>query len=326
MGFFKRVKTAIIGFEKYKIFADENVSKAILYFFKMILIFVVFATFATTYPLTNTIKQGVDYIKTDVPDFSISGDKLTVDSEEPIITTNEDMSLMIALNPIISNEEVNGFFNENKKYDNIALFTEGKLYLSLASTSGIMAYDYKTLTQTLGIDSISKQQIIEYFDNSGYMQLFTGIFMLMFAYLLLSYIIVTLMDVVIISVLALLTSKIYKAGLNYKQCFNMSIYALTLPIILNILYVLINTFTGFTIQYFQIMYNLISYIYIIAAILIIKSDFNKTASDMIKVEGEVKPEEELPLEEPKEEKKDEDKKKEEKKSDDDMPEPDPGKA
>ena len=117
----------------------------------------------------------------------------------------------------------------------------------------------------------------------------------------------------------------------------MSIYALTLPIILNIVYVLLNSFTGFTIQYFQIMYNLISYIYIIAAILIIKSDFNKTASDMIKVEEEVKDinKEELPAEEPKEEKQDKDKdeeqkdkknKKDNKKSDDDMLEPGAGNA
>ena len=337
MGFFKRVKTAIVNFEKYKVFADENVSKAMGYFFKIVIMFVIFATLAVSYPISSTVINSVEYLRSDVPDFSIAEGKLTVDSDEPVIITNDEMSLMLALDASINSENVNSFFEENKKYENVLLFIEDKLYLKLSNTSGIMVYDYNTLTQTLSTDNISRQQILEYFDNTGYAQLFIRIYAVLFIYLLLSYIISTLLDIVIISVLALLSSKIYKVGLNYKQCFNMSIYALTLPIILNIVYVLLNSFTGFTIQYFQIMYNLISYIYIIAAILIIKSDFNKTASDMIKVEEEVKDinKEELPAEEPKEEKQDKDKdeeqkdkknKKDNKKSDDDMLEPGAGNA
>ena len=183
MGFFKRVKTAIVNFEKYKVFADENVSKAMGYFFKIVIMFVIFATLAVSYPISSTVINSVEYLRSDVPDFSIAEGKLTVDSDEPVIITNDEMSLMLALDASINSENVNSFFEENKKYENVLLFIEDKLYLKLSNTSGIMVYDYNTLTQTLSTDNISRQQILEYFDNTGYAQLFIRIYAVLFIYL-----------------------------------------------------------------------------------------------------------------------------------------------
>ena len=66
----------------------------------------------------------------------------------------------------------------------------------------------------------------------------------------------------------------------------MGVHALTLPIILNILYIILNAFTGYTIKYFQIMYTAISYIYMVAAILIIKSDYIKRQMELDKLKSE----------------------------------------
>ena len=330
MGFFKRVQTAVMKFEKYKIFADEKISKAFIYFFKLIIIFVIVVSFVTAYQVSQTINKAIQFVKTDVPNFSIIEDKLKLETEELIIVTNEEMSLMLLFSPNISESDIDKLFADNKQFQNTLLMAENKIYISLTSASGIVAYEYKTLTQTIGVQEITKQSLLDYFEGQGYTQLIIAIFLLIFAYMLLSYTIITLIDVIILSILGFLTAKLYKVGLNYKQCFNMSIYALTLPILLNILYVIINAFTGFKIEYFQVMYNIISYIYIIAAILIIRSDFNKTASDTIKIEEEVKSKEESieeSIEQPKEEeknKKEEKDKKEEKNKD--VPEPDPGNA
>ena len=69
---------------------------------------------------------------------------------------------------------------------------------------------------------------------------------------------------------------------------NIAIYALTLPILLNAIYITVNIFTKFEIQYFQIMYNAISYIYVVTAILMIKSEMIKQGQELSKLEEEQK--------------------------------------
>ena len=106
--------------------------------------------------------------------------------------------------------------------------------------------------------------------------------------------------------------------------FNMAVYAITLPILLNVLYIGINAFVDYTIKYFDIMYILIASIYVISAIFILKSEFNKKQGQVLKiieVEKHVKEDNEENKEESKDdgqiENKNENKDKEEKKDDQD---------
>lgn len=328
MGFFKRVKTAIVNFEGYQNFANENIGKAIKYFFQIVFIFAVLATFSAIYPLIDDLRETVEYVRSNVPNFEVKDDKLVLENEEIVDITQEEASLKILANPKLSQDEINAFFEENKSFENIMVFAENQFFVKLQSTSGVIAYDYKTITQTIEVSELSKQAILDYFDNSGYVKVFGAVFLFILAYLFFTYIIVTLLDILILSLLATITAKLYKTNLVYKQCFSMAIYALTLPIILHAIYLLINAFTGFTIEYFQIMYNIISYIYVVAAILLIKADFNKTGSDVVKIIAEIEKSseekvEEKPTEEKPEEKNEENKKEEKDKGE---PEPTPGKA
>ena len=71
--------------------------------------------------------------------------------------------------------------------------------------------------------------------------------------------------------------------MRYQAVFSMSIYALTLSIILNMIYILINIFFDFEIKYFQVMYTAIAYICLAAAIFMIKSDFIKKQLELTKI-------------------------------------------
>lgn len=95
---------------------------------------------------------------------------------------------------------------------------------------------------------------------------------LMFLYLIFVHTVSYFFDAVILALLGYITSKFIKIKIDYKMIFNISIHSLTLPIILNIIYFIISTFTGYNIKYFQVMYTAISYIYLITVLLIIKSD------------------------------------------------------
>ncbi len=120
-------------------------------------------------------------------------------------------------------------------------------------------------------------------------------------------------------------SKIAAVKLKYKEVFNMSIYALTLSIVLYLIYICVNISTGFTIKYFDLAYQIISYIYIVTAILMIKSDLIKQQIEVGKIiEEQKKVREEKKQEDNEEEKPKEDKKeKKEKKEKKDKEEKEP---
>ena len=109
-----------------------------------------------------------------------------------------------------------------------------------------------------------------------------------FIYLYIIYLIQILLDVLLLSVVGYLLSKIVGIKLKYKSVFNMSVYALTLSIILYMIYTVTNLFTGFTIKYFEIAYNAIAYIYIITAMMMIKSDLIKQQMEVGKIVEEQK--------------------------------------
>ena len=96
----------------------------------------------------------------------------------------------------------------------------------------------------------------------------------------------------------------------------MSIFALTLPIILRIIYVALNVLANFEIKYFEVMYVAVSYISLAAAIFLIKSDVIKQHLQLMKIleESKEKIEETIIPKKPKEENdEDKDDEKEEKK-------------
>ena len=73
--------------------------------------------------------------------------------------------------------------------------------------------------------------------------------------------------------------------IKYSASFSMSVHALTLSIILNMVYIIINGFTGWTVKYFQFMYTAISYIYIVTAILMIKTDYMKRQAEVEEIKS-----------------------------------------
>ena len=104
-----------------------------------------------------------------------------------------------------------------------------------------------------------------------------------FVYLYIVYLIQILLDALLLSVVGYILSKIVNIKLTYKSIFNISVYALTLSVILYMIYTVINLFTGFTIKFFEIAYNAISYIYILTAMLIMKSDLVKQQMEVGKI-------------------------------------------
>ena len=110
-----------------------------------------------------------------------------------------------------------------------------------------------------------------------------SIIIALFISFFISFFLLTLVDVFILSLFGVITCYVARIKMNYKAVFNMSIYALTLSIILKIIYLLLTILTSFEIKYFDIMYMAVSYISLAAAIFLIKTDVIKQHLELMKI-------------------------------------------
>ena len=97
------------------------------------------------------------------------------------------------------------------------------------------------------------------------------------------YLISTFLDSISLSIMGYFVCKITKFKMSFKELYNVSIHCLTLPLILNLVYILINIITGFVVIHFSIMCTIVACIYLIAAILIIREDIIKRNMELMKI-------------------------------------------
>lgn len=169
----------------------------------------------------------------------------------------------------------------------------------------------KTMIKETGSENEQINQALEIADNYSDTAMIGSLFISSF----ISFFVAILLDVVTLSIFGLFTCIIARIKMNYKAVFNMSIYALTLSIILRTAYVVITMLTDFKIKYFDIMYIAVAYITLAAAIFLIKSDVIKQHLELMKILEESKEKIEQTIVIPrknKEEDKDEEGKKDEK--------------
>ena len=191
---------------------------------------------------------------------------------------------------------------------NVATFEEENLSLSQKVI--------KTMIKETGSENEQINQALEIADNYSDTAMIGSLFISSF----ISFWVAIVLDVFTLSIFGLFTCLIAKIKMNYKAVFNMSIYAITLSLILRTIYVVVTMLTSFEIKYFDVMYVAVAYITLAAAIFLIKSDVIKQHLELMKIieEGKEKIEQTIVIprkkdEEEKKEDKDENEKKEDEK-------------
>lgn len=319
ISFFKKIIMSIKDFEKYPEMASKSLTSVLKYIMQLVAILTIVALSMYIYNISKEITKSIETLKNDVPEFVLEQGTLKMDTEEEKIIENDDalLNIIIIDTKDISQEKEEEYISNLKSNKTGVAFLKDKLIVN-AGGSATIAYSYKDL-----IDSsikIDKQTLINNFSNTNLSMVYIGIFIMLFIYLYVAYLISTLLDSLILALLGYITALIMRIRMRFTAMVKIAIHALTLPIILNLIYIIIQNFTGFEIKYFEVMYIAVAYIYIITAILMIKSDLIKRGQELAKIleqEEKVKKElEKQEREEKKEEKKEEkEKEKEEKKED-----------
>lgn len=309
--FLKEVFKSIKDLDKYEDFALETPKKAFKYLLKLILIFCAIICVFYTYQIVQNMNDMYISFKDKLPEFSYSKGSLELNSEEPIIIEDYKETLgniVIDINGILENYE-----KDNKTG---ILLLEDKCIILSNSGMGQVTYKYQDLANGYGITEFTKQDVINYIDNLNIISVYGSVYFVMFVYFFIIYTITIFMDVLLLTVLAYIVSRLSGIRLKFAPSFGIAVHGVTLSVILNLIYIIVNLFSGFEIKYFGLMYSTISYIYVIVAILMIKTDFIQRQIELIKLAQEqekVREEMKKKEEEEKEKQKEENKKPEDKK-------------
>lgn len=309
IGFFKKVRYSIKDFDKYPMMSESGVMSAIGYLCKMMLILAILLAIVGVYPFITTINIFKGYFEDGILKVNNINNKVSIESTETIIEKTPIGLIIFDINgqdtdKIKQYEETVGIGEIEIKFlkDKIELYNNSQL---------LKEYYYNIIVDKYMVPSFSNEDIVNYLSTPI---LYVSCFIVIAVELFIVYSIITLLDVFMLSIFGVLTCWVAKIKMKYEYVFSMSIYSLTISIILQIIYSMINIATGFEIKYFDIMYTSISYICLAAAIFMIKSDIVRQYIEMIKVREEKKKKDVNVEENKEEENKEEDKdNKEEKK-------------
>ena len=158
-----------------------------------------------------------------------------------------------------------------------------RIIIKTELSTKLMEYSYKDISEEYNINKIDKQEIINILSGQTMYTFLVAFFIVMLIYMFIIYFSSILIDIFLLAILAYIVTRLAGLRLKYSAIYNIATYSLTLPVLLNIIYIVINRFTGFTIEYFQIMYTAIASIYIITSILMIKSDVIKKQYELNKI-------------------------------------------
>lgn len=312
---YKKFWYSITKFERYPEMATEGVGRAFGYLAWLIFMFSIVLAFAIIIKFTGLAKKGISFLDKNFNEISYSDGVLTIDTVNKSATTDWG-------NVIVNTEELPQ--EKLQEYENKKSYTDVEIvwlkeYVILKYDKESLKVQYKDLLENLGIEKFDKQTILKLLNEKlnspkTYIMYFVAISI----YLFVAYFIASLLDVIILSLFGLITTAFARIQIRYRALFNMAVYSITISTTLQLIYIIVKTFTGFNVKYFDLMHTAISFICLTAAIFMIKSDVIKQQIELMKVMEIKKKEQEEEKEENeekrKEEKSEEEEKREEKES------------
>ena len=286
--FWKKLKYSIFDFDKYQELAAEKVVETIGYIAILLLVFTLVVAGIYIYKFSVTISDARNYIDENIETITFENYKVDIilyNHEKVTTIQNEEIGMNVIINTSLQNEEeLSQAIEEFTSQGNGILILKDRILVNNELINKPITYSYKTLSEQYNINKIDKQELLNLLSFDTIKPLLVTIFGVLFIYFFaVMYLPSTLIDIIILSVFGYVVCSITRMRLKYSAVYNIAAYSVTLPIILNLIYFVVNVFTGFTIKYFEIMYTTVASIYIATAILMIRSDVIKKQVELIKI-------------------------------------------
>lgn len=320
IGFFKRVWIAIFKLEDYGTFLDESFKKAVKYLLCLVLFVSLVAALFNGYQSYKGTQRLINYIKEDLPDFSFKEGILTFTENAYAYDEEFGTRLFIETDKNLSDARLQDYRDKSLTTDTtVALFRDG-FYVRIDENELTDKYinglstieDTKELMNT----EQTKENLVEGLGDYSIAQLYGSAVISNFVAIFAQLFLTTIGNWIMVLAFGYIVSTFAGVRFKFSPLAGLAVYSITLSTALIGIYSVVYTYTRFVISHFDLMYTLIAYIYIVAAIFMIKYDLIKQSEELqkiIEVQKQVRKE----LEEEEEQKRKEEKEKEEENKTDD---------
>lgn len=251
VGFFSQLIGSITNFQMYRYFFKRTMGKAILYLLLLSLIFGTATILRSMYDFNTGISQVMRYFQLEIPDFTLENGELNVQEENmPIYFGDTDEGILII--------DTTGKTNESvlDAYPNGMLVT--KYEFIQKHNNSIERQKFSVLRDF----RVTKDSI------SGFLPLLRVINVFIVIFGLLFHFVGKLISAILVAAAGLVICEIVKYRLPYDVQYKLSIYALTLPIILKAVVKILRV----DIPFFWVLYYGIAVFYLWKAITTIKEN------------------------------------------------------
>ena len=300
--FFKRIKIAIFELENYGNFLLEGLAPAIKYFFMLLLIASILISLFSTYNFSKMINKLSTYIQNELPNFTYENGVLKFDNNVDAYDDEYNLNFFVNTSDNVTENDITEYKNSISEQGIILL--QNKVIIKYGTNNEIdETYDNIANIYGLNIDEIlTKADLESRINKDSIPTLITMVFVAL-----------------VITILGTITSSICSLAFDIRHLIALSIYSISLSVVLTTVYSCAVKIKYFEIPYFDTVCFLISCIYIIAAMFMIKTDVIKQKQELAKIIEEqerVRKEKELEhLSNDKEKKKTEDKQENDKEKD-----------
>lgn len=221
LNLFKRFMNSINGFNGYRQLLYESAGKAVLFVFLIGLLFGSISMIGTIGEINKGVSLFAENFEKQVPDFELKNGVLTVQGKMPVIINGSGMTILID-----TSDNADEKILDN--YDNAILIMKTRMIQKSYANTQVTSFD-----KFQGI-VINKESIRYAIPFVKMIIIFFTVFSVFF------FIAGKFISALVISLFGLIVNYSAKAGLRYMDIYRISLYSMTLPIILGT----ILSFTG----------------------------------------------------------------------------------
>lgn len=245
MNFFVQMRESVIDFKFYRSIKDNRFSRSFIYLLLLFLIIYFISGTRTFIAARLGIDELVSSLSTNMPDFRLENGEFSFAGEMPYyISSSTNEAFVIDTTGQVGVDVL-------KDVGSGMLITKDKVYLkrSEIETREFSLKEFKGMTLT-------KADILEFLPKLSW---------IVFVFIAFGFIFVLgwkLLNAVILALLGLIANAIIGVRLKFNELLNISIYALTLPMLIQLA---VNLY-GYPVPYFGLIYWSLSILYVALAV------------------------------------------------------------
>ena len=216
MNFFNQVKESVIEFKFYKHIKDNKFGKSFLYLFLLLLIIYSMLTVRNYLLVKSIMEQAATGLKESIPEFRLENGKFSFEGDMPFYISSSTNAVFVI--------DTTGTIDENV----LKGTTTGVLV-----TADAIHLKNNIQQQTLNFSDMKDTK----FTKTDLIEILPGLSWWVLVFMLVSFVFVVagqLLFAVILALIGLAMSSSLNIDLKYKHVLNFSIYALTLPMLLDL--------------------------------------------------------------------------------------------